>query len=292
MSKSTKNPPSHNPTSTNASNTNNSTGTINAHFTPLSQQAPTQSQRTITQRSTQPPQQQATASPHEHRHNHNNNPSQPETRASPQGTTGTRYSTRIQETSTTKKSRTELIRDSQSSIKDKDSARKWLLKHELIIPGEETSEMSPSLALLYLANGKYEAKASIDGMRAIAIFFDGKQQTQVSDKTSRELIQDIETNLETVTNKYIKVIESTMDKFTENYGHKNTSEPTTPNTNIATNDLDNTNDVNPGRTTTTTTTASESRNFTTAEATEFLRSSELITQEETATNPTLTQTLL
>jgi hypothetical protein len=193
---------------------------------------------------------------------------------------GSRYSTRSQEApaTTTKKSKTELIKDSQSSINDKESARKWLLKHELIIPGEESSGASPSLALLYLANGKYEMKATIDGIRAIAIFFDGNNQSNNPELNStRNIIQDIETSLETITNKYYKSLDSTLKALTINHRHTET------------NIMNNTPHTNPP---TSTPPTEDARQFSKEEAAEYLKKSNLITQEGTTSNTILTQTLI
>jgi hypothetical protein len=60
------------------------------------------------------------------------------------------------ETSTisTRLSKAEIIKNSQSSIKSADSAKKWLYDHEYIIQGEELSTPTLTMALLYLANGR------------------------------------------------------------------------------------------------------------------------------------------
>ena len=61
----------------------------------------------------------------------------------------TRYNTRSLNT-TVKKTKIELISKSQSTIKNKETATKWLTKSALIIPGELITTAMLSMALLYI----------------------------------------------------------------------------------------------------------------------------------------------
>lgn len=65
--------------------------------------------------------------------------------------------------------RIELLQDSRSNIKDHDAAQKWLIEKELIIEGESTTTASLTMALLYLASGKFSIEQLINGIRAVAI---------------------------------------------------------------------------------------------------------------------------
>ena len=69
----------------------------------------------------------------------------------------TRQSTRALEP-IMQQSKAELIRLSQSTIKNKDAGLCWLTKNGLIIPGETTTIATLTMALLYVSNGKYELK--------------------------------------------------------------------------------------------------------------------------------------
>src|SRR5271155_1751026 len=72
-----------------------------------------------------------------------------------------------------KLSKMDIIRDSQSSIKSFDTAKKWLTDHEYVINGEELSAPALVMALLYLANGRLNTTSQlINGIRAAAICLD------------------------------------------------------------------------------------------------------------------------
>ena len=71
--------------------------------------------------------------------------------------------------STPHKSRADLIRESQSIIKDQDTAQQWLTKQELVIPGEQITVINLTMALLYISNGKYDQKELINGSHTVAI---------------------------------------------------------------------------------------------------------------------------
>src|ERR1700678_2546107 len=74
---------------------------------------------------------------------------------------------------TTRLSKAEIIKSSQSNIKSTDEAKKWLYEHEYIIQGEELSTPTLSMALLYLANGRVNTISQlINGIRAVAICLD------------------------------------------------------------------------------------------------------------------------
>ena len=74
---------------------------------------------------------------------------------------------------TSKPSKMDIIRDSQSSIKSFDTAKKWLIDHEYVIHGEELSVPALVMALLYLANGRLNTTSQlVNGIRAAAICLD------------------------------------------------------------------------------------------------------------------------
>src|SRR5271155_5052426 len=74
---------------------------------------------------------------------------------------------------TSKPSKMDIIRDSQSSIKSFNTAKKWLIDHEYVIHGEELSVPALVMALLYLANGRLNTTSQlVNGIRAAAICLD------------------------------------------------------------------------------------------------------------------------
>src|SRR5271168_1044072 len=67
---------------------------------------------------------------------------------------------------TTRLSKAEIIKSSQSSIKNTEEAKKWLYEHEYIIQGEDLSTPTLSMALLYLSNGRVNTVTQlVNGIR-------------------------------------------------------------------------------------------------------------------------------
>lgn len=89
----------------------------------------------------------------------------------------TRSNTHTPETSLpekiTEKAKQDLVRNSQSKVKCRDSARRWLADNNLIIEGETTTIATLSMALLWIADGRLNAIIDwISGMRAVALCMD------------------------------------------------------------------------------------------------------------------------
>ena len=94
----------------------------------------------------------------------------------------------------THKLKAELIRDSQASIKDKDSAHCWLIKKELIVFGELLTVNTLSMALLYLSNSKYDQHDLINGTHAVSLCLEGIQLGGHADDMVRKIISSLETS--------------------------------------------------------------------------------------------------
>ena len=76
----------------------------------------------------------------------------------------------VQTARITKKAKEELIKDSQSSIKNLGSAKKWLIGNKYIIEGEPTNISSMATALLQRLSGTtLVVRDIINGIRAVAI---------------------------------------------------------------------------------------------------------------------------
>ena len=121
-------------------------------------------------------------------------------RQSPEVTT-VRPHTRSQ-SSTPHKSKLDLIRESQSIIKDQNSAQRWLIKQELIIPSEQIMAATITMALLYISNGKYDQKELINGSRAVAICLDNIHLAPSPDEITKKVASKIESRLSELTIRY------------------------------------------------------------------------------------------
>src|SRR5277367_1722026 len=72
-----------------------------------------------------------------------------------------------------KPSKSKIIKESQSNIKNTETALKWLADHEYVIQGEDMSVSSLTMALLYLANGRLSTPSQlVNGIRAVALCLD------------------------------------------------------------------------------------------------------------------------
>jgi hypothetical protein len=111
-----------------------------------------------------------------------------------------------------RKTKAELIRESQCNIKDEVSATRWLTKNELIIPGETTTMATLTMALLYISSGKYDQKEMINGIRAIAICHDSVLQQSKVNETMEKVTDELDTRLEAMKYKYIEAIEGSMSQ--------------------------------------------------------------------------------
>lgn len=102
----------------------------------------------------------------------------------------------------------ELIKNSQSVIKDTESAEKWLIDSTYIVKGENITTAALSMALLYIANGNISTYTKlIDGIRAVAICL-GQLQPQ----------SHTEDVAETITRRAVKAIEEAAAEAIEEIG--------------------------------------------------------------------------
>jgi len=101
----------------------------------------------------------------------------------------------ITATRVTRKAKDELLRDSQTTIKDPDTARKWLTDNELTLKGESLNMTALAAALYQLCSSKFTLpKDMISGMRAIAISMEEIIQSRYTTDaldTVREQVEDI-----------------------------------------------------------------------------------------------------
>ena len=99
---------------------------------------------------------------------------------------------------TAKSSKAEIIRNSQSNIKNIDVAKKWLYEHEYIVPDENLSVSTLTMALLYLANRCINTAAQlINGIRAVAICLDDIAPELAHPDTLKDTIETTVTELAT-----------------------------------------------------------------------------------------------
>jgi hypothetical protein len=98
-------------------------------------------------------------------------------------------------TRVTRKAKEDLLRDSQSTIKGPDSAKKWLIDNELALKGEDPSMSTLAAALLQLCSGKFTLpKDMVSGMRAIALCMEEIIQIRYTSDaldTIKEQVEDI-----------------------------------------------------------------------------------------------------
>ena len=99
---------------------------------------------------------------------------------------------------TAKPSKAEIVRNSQSNIKNIDAAKKWLYEHEYIVPGENLSASVLTMALLYLANGRINTATQLmNGIRAVAICLDDIASEITHPDTLKDAIETTATELAT-----------------------------------------------------------------------------------------------
>jgi len=98
-------------------------------------------------------------------------------------------------TRVTRKAKEDLLRDSQSTIKGPDSAKKWLIDNELMLKGEDLSMSTLAAALFQLCSGKFTLpKDMVSGMRAIALCMEEIIQIRYTSDaldTIKEQVEDI-----------------------------------------------------------------------------------------------------
>jgi hypothetical protein len=98
-------------------------------------------------------------------------------------------------TRTQRKNKDDAVKESQSTIRGADPAKKWLVENELITKGEDHTMSMMASALFQLCSGKFpQPKDMINGMRAIAICMEEIIQTRhTSDAldTIKEQVEDI-----------------------------------------------------------------------------------------------------
>jgi hypothetical protein len=112
-----------------------------------------------------------------------------------QKTSSLRSSTRVTRSTTSppatdtsiRLSNTEIIKNSQSSIRNTESAKKWIYEREYILKGEELSIPSLTTALLSLASGQTNSISQlVNGIRVVAICLD----STLPEATNLEAIRD------------------------------------------------------------------------------------------------------
>ena len=128
----------------------------------------------------------------------------------------TRYNTRSLST-TVKKTKIELISESQSTIKNKETAIKWLAKSTFIIPGELITTATLSMALLYIANGKHDLCEMINETRAVALCLEDVHPNNHTNDDTRTNTEDFEEKMEEVAHRYLDVLSEGMDKAKEHH---------------------------------------------------------------------------
>jgi len=98
-------------------------------------------------------------------------------------------------TRTLRKNKDDIVKESQSTIKDPDSAKKWLIENDILIKGEEYTMSMMTAALFQLCSGKFpQPKEMINGMRAIATCMEEIIQTRHTTDTLdtiKEQVEDI-----------------------------------------------------------------------------------------------------
>ena len=125
---------------------------------------------------------------------------------------------------TQKPSKADIIKDSQSHIKNTETAKKWLGDHDYIIIGEDLSITALTMALFYLANGRVSTPSQlVNGIRAIALCLDeiGTDQNNTSsakdfaEATAAEIAAETSVILANLAENAIKSIEAVETKCKE-----------------------------------------------------------------------------
>ena len=81
-------------------------------------------------------------------------------------------------TRTARKSKDDLVKESQATIKGHETVKKWLTKNELVLKNEEPTMSTMATALYQLCSGRFhQPKDMVTGMRAIAICMEEIIQT-------------------------------------------------------------------------------------------------------------------
>ena len=118
--------------------------------------------------------------------------------------------------STPYKSKLDLIRESQSIIKDQNSAQRWLIKQELIIPSEQIMAATITMALLYISNGKYDQKELINGSHTVAICLNNIHLAPSPDEITKKVASKIESRLSELDNQIQIALASHNTQCTDN----------------------------------------------------------------------------
>lgn len=138
----------------------------------------------------------------------------------------------------TEATKKELIVNSQSTIKDKTMAEKWLVESSYLVKGETLSTAALAMALLYITNGNITTYAKlIDGMRAVALCMLDQQPDERAKEIANEIIEaakdaideatiEAKENIAAVTENCIR----TMEEAAEKRRGEDTKEREEPNT--------------------------------------------------------------
>ena len=94
-----------------------------------------------------------------------------------------------------RKSKDNLVKESQATIKGHETAKKWLTENELVLKNEEPTMSTMATALYQLCSGRFhQLKDMVTSMRAIAICMEEIIQTRHTTNaldTIKEQVDDI-----------------------------------------------------------------------------------------------------
>ena len=97
---------------------------------------------------------------------------------------------------TNKPSKADIIKESQSHIKNTEAAKKWLADHDYIITSEDLSISALTMALFYLANGRVNTPSQlVNGIRAVALCLDELGNDRNSLSYARDIAEATATEL-------------------------------------------------------------------------------------------------
>lgn len=113
----------------------------------------------------------------------------------------------------TEATKKDLITGSQSNIKDREAAEKWLHDATYLIKGEPTTGPALGMALLFIANGNITTYSKlIDGMRAVAICLLEERPTE----STIEIAETITENAKAAIEKVVSDAKEEIATFAEN----------------------------------------------------------------------------
>ena len=121
------------------------------------------------------------------------------------------------------------LKDSRSNINSATTAKKWLVKEELLIDGEEMTPAALAQALMWLAaSDKSTIEQLVDGIRAVAVCLEGCSSGEVVDAAIVEIKETAATWVEEakkVVHKAVEEIVEMAKKKVEEGGRKSWADP-------------------------------------------------------------------